>query len=124
MIDSFKQADIDPREIILMFKELYESSPKLQTKENLVRPPTHFIPKIVESALQNSNQGGANNQMNKIREAKKYFMSLLDVLNAKFAGEVKKEAEKQVTFMYSKFSPLEACIPKTKVYLKEMLGIV
>ena len=31
-----------------MFKELYESSPRLQTKDHIVRPPNVFIPKIVE----------------------------------------------------------------------------
>jgi hypothetical protein len=54
-VESFKQSDIDPREIILMFKELYESSPRLQTKDHIVRPPTVFIPKIVESGLSNIN---------------------------------------------------------------------
>jgi hypothetical protein len=39
----------------LMFKELYESSPRLQTKDHIVRPPTVFIPKIVESGLSNIN---------------------------------------------------------------------
>lgn len=51
-------------------------------------------------------------------------MSLLDVLNAKYAGELKKNLEMQVTFMYSKFSPLENCISKNKVSLKDMLSLV
>jgi|LauGreDrversion4_2_1035121.scaffolds.fasta_scaffold67438_3 hypothetical protein len=51
-------------------------------------------------------------------------MTLLDMLNAKFTAELKKDAEKQITFMYSKFSQLEACIPRTKVYLKDILSIV
>ncbi len=52
------------------------------------------MPKIVESALQNMNAGGAKLQADKIRDAKKYFLSLLDVLNAKFAGEIKKDLDK------------------------------
>ena len=51
-------------------------------------------------------------------------MQLLDVLNAKYAGEIQKDQSKQVTFMYSKFSPVEACLQKTKVNLKDMLSLV
>ena len=51
-------------------------------------------------------------------------MQLLDVLNAKYAGEIQKDPSKQVTFMYSKFSPVEACLQKTKVNLKDMLSLV
>jgi len=46
----------------MMFKELYESCPRLQSKEHVVRQPNFFIPKIVENALQNINSGGAMNQ--------------------------------------------------------------
>jgi len=51
-------------------------------------------------------------------------MALLDMLNAKLTAESKKEQDKLMTFMYSKFSPLEACISKTKVPLKDILTIV
>ncbi len=33
------------------------------------------------------------NQNSKINEAKKYFMTLLDMLNAKFTAELKKDSE-------------------------------
>ena len=51
-------------------------------------------------------------------------MSLLDVLNAKFAGELKKDLEKSMIFIYSKFSPVESCLRKEKVLLKDMLSLV
>ena len=51
-------------------------------------------------------------------------MQLLDVLNAKYAGDIQKDQAKQVTFMYSKFSPVEACLQKTKVNLRDMLSLV
>lgn len=43
-------------------------------------------------------------------------MLLLEVLNAKFAGELKKlgdvsaGADKEIKFLYSKFSPVADCI--------------
>jgi hypothetical protein len=51
-------------------------------------------------------------------------MALLDILNAKYSGEVQKDPTKQVFYYYSKFSPVEASIPKNKVYLKDMLTLV
>jgi hypothetical protein len=62
--------------------------------------------------------------MDKINEAKRYFMALLDMLNAKFTAELKKEPERQVQFMSSMFSPIEACISRTKVALKDILSVV
>ena len=62
--------------------------------------------------------------MDKIAEAKKYFMTLLDMLNAKFTAEMKKDSEKQITFMYSKFSQIEGCISRSKVLLKDILAIL
>ena len=106
-----------------MFKELYETSTKL-SPEFLARKPSYFLPKIVEQALSNQNQGGVKQQADKIIQAKRAFMSLLDALNAKFAGELKKDQEKMVTFLYSKFSPVESCLKKEKVLLKDMLGLV
>ena len=69
VIANFKQTDIDPREIVLLFKEHFETSTKLLALENLARRPTVFIQKIVEQALMNMNQGGATQQKDKIREA-------------------------------------------------------
>ena len=60
----------------------------------------------------------------KVQEAKKYFLNLLDMLNARFSAELKKEPEKQVQFMYSKFSPIDSCISQNKVALKDIHLIV
>ena len=49
-------------------------------------------------------------------------MSLLDILNAKYTGE--KDYSKQVVYYYSKFSPVEASIPKIKVTYKDMLTLI
>ena len=111
------------REIILLFKELYETSSRLGT-DVIQRKPTYFIPKIVEQALTNMNQSGASAQAKKISEAKRSFTSLLEVLNAKYISEYKKDSEKRVSFFYSDFSPVDGCIKKEKVPLKDMLSLV
>jgi hypothetical protein len=51
-------------------------------------------------------------------------MQLLEILNKRFAGEFKGAVDKTVGFIYSKFSPVETCIRKDKVLLKDMLTIV
>lgn len=51
-------------------------------------------------------------------------MQLLEVLNSKYAAEIQKDPTKQVTFLYSKFSYVEACLQKTKVSLRDMLFLV
>jgi hypothetical protein len=43
VIANFKQTDIDPREIVLLFKEHYETSSRLLSMEHLARKPTYFI---------------------------------------------------------------------------------
>lgn len=43
VIANFKQTDIDPREIVLLFKEHYETSTRLLSMEHLARKPTYFI---------------------------------------------------------------------------------
>ena len=44
------------------------------------------------------------NVLEKLNLAKKAITVILEVLNAKFAGELKKDLEKEVKFLYSKFS--------------------
>lgn len=44
------------------------------------------------------------NLVEKLVQAKKAVTVILEVLNAKFAGELKKDQEKEVKFLYSKFS--------------------
>jgi hypothetical protein len=70
VINNFKQTDIDPREIVLLFKELQETCPKL-AREQLMRAPSVFIPKIVETALANQNLSGAKYIADKIKEGKR-----------------------------------------------------
>ena len=51
-------------------------------------------------------------------------MLLLEVLNAKYADDIKNDQAKQVTFIYSRFSPIEACLLKSKVNLRDILSLV
>ena len=51
-------------------------------------------------------------------------MLLFEVLNAKYAGELKKDLEKEIHFCYSKFSPFADCIRDDKILLRDMLNLV
>lgn len=45
-------------------------------------------------------------------------------MNQKFANDLKKDSEKQMTFVYSKFSPVDNCLKKEKVLLRDMVSLV
>jgi hypothetical protein len=52
-------------------------------------------------------------------------LTIFEVLNARYAGELKKDNDKDIKFLYSKFSPLADCIKqKEKIFLKDILSIV
>lgn len=62
--------------------------------------------------------------IDKTNQAKAAFMTLLEIMNTKFAAEVKRDSEKQVSFIYSKFSPVADCLRKDKVLLRDILSLV
>ena len=72
----------------------------------------------------NMNNNNPRIAQDKILQAKKSAASILEILNSKYAGEVKKDAERTVQFVYSKFSPVESCLKKDKVLMKDMLILV
>jgi len=39
-----------------------------------------------------------------MKKAKLAIINMFEVLNAKFAGELKKDVDKEIKFLYSKFS--------------------
>jgi hypothetical protein len=57
-------------------------------------------------------------------QAKRSFSQLLEILNSKYAGEVKKDSERTIQFVYSKYSPVEACLKKDRVLMRDMLSLV
>lgn len=69
VVANFKQTDIDPREIVLLFKDYYETSTKILAAENLARKPAVFVHKIIEQTLMSLNQGGVTQIRDKTREA-------------------------------------------------------
>jgi len=46
VVDWFKLADIDPRELILLFKDLYDSSPTIR-KYHVKSQPKHFLKQLL-----------------------------------------------------------------------------
>ena len=69
VVTNFKQTEIDPREIVLLFKEYYETSTKILATENLARKPGVFIHKIIEQTLMSMGQTSPAVQKEKLREA-------------------------------------------------------
>jgi hypothetical protein len=42
--------------------------------------------------------------LEKLKDAKKALIVILEVFNAKYVGELKKDNDKEIKFIYSKFS--------------------
>lgn len=105
VVDWFKLADIDPRELILLFKDLYDSSPTIR-KYHVKQQPRHFLKQLLQNIKMNSMGADSNfDEIDKHREAKEAFRGLLEILNAKYAAELRKDPNKDAEFLYSKFSP-------------------
>ena len=63
--------------------------------------------------------------MDMLVKSKKAIAQILEICNLKYAGEVKKDPEREIKFLYSKFSPVADCIErKQKTLLKDVITLV
>ena len=74
------------------------------------------------------NSMGADSNFDEIdkhREAKDAIKGLLEILNAKYAAELRKDPNKDAEFLYSKFSPFQMCIrTEERFKLRDILALV
>lgn len=95
----FQLTAVDPRELILLNKEYYDTSAKL--KNNCLSVPDISLKQIATNyaALKNSS---IDNK--KIKEAQEAIRALLEIFNSKYVAELRKDPNKEVEFMVSNFS--------------------
>jgi len=61
----------------------------------------------------------------KLKQGKKAVIVIFEGLNARYTGEFKKDSEKEVKFLYSKFSPLADGInQEEKVQIRDILSLI
>lgn len=108
VVGYFKMTDVDPRELILLFKELYQTCPMIKSMVNNV--PEHFLINHLQN--QQIKNGSSFKIDDKHREAKEHIRSLLEILNAKYAGELRKDPHKEAEFLVSDYSTLSTTIKR------------
>jgi hypothetical protein len=61
----------------------------------------------------------------KNREAKEAIRNLLEILNAKYVSELRKDPHKEAEFLHSDYSPLDKTLKRDmKIKLREILQLV
>jgi hypothetical protein len=104
MVDDFKSTELDPRELVLLYKNL------MVYDNNILKK--HFDKFEVKFDLTTiiNQYKMENDKMNldtdaKIRDSKKIVCQILESKNQQFIAELKKNPNKTKKFQYSKFSP-------------------
>lgn len=120
VVNLFQNTDIDPRELILLFKDLYETSNSLKKMVQGVQ--TTFLRSYLQQYFMN-NQGTPEIEK-RHKEAKDAIRGLLEVLNAKYVAELRKDPNKEAEFTKSAFSDIAPKIREDKYKLKDILGLV
>jgi hypothetical protein len=102
-VDGFKRmfqlTAVDPRELILLNKEYYDTSAKL--KNNCLSVPDISLKQIATNYAGRQNTSIDNK---KIKEAQEAIRALLEIFNSKYVAELRKDPNKEVEFMVSNFS--------------------
>ncbi len=119
-VNEFLKTDIDPRELILLFKDLYDTSNNL--KKMVVGVPTTFLRNYLQNFYLNNTSTPEIEKKHK--EAKDAIRGLLEKLNAKYVSELRKDPNKEAEFMVSTFSDISAKIRGDRYKLKDILSLV
>lgn len=116
----FKLTEVDPRELILLNKDLYDTSAKL--KLICLSVPDLDVRKLVTSVQ--GNFGTTPDISKKTKEIQDAIRVVLEQCNSKYVDELRKDPNKEVEFMVSEFSPVASKIRRDKVKLREIVGHV
>mmetsp|Transcript_16316 Transcript_16316/g.27575 ORF Transcript_16316/g.27575 Transcript_16316/m.27575 type:complete len:442 (-) Transcript_16316:888-2213(-) len=125
MLKEFKSTDVDPRELILMFKNLLVSKPETLQK-HFTRTQFNFdVSKIIEDFKLNNNRNEIRTEP-KVGECKRVVAQILEHKNQKFISEIKLKPQETMKFLYSKYSPFSSFIKVERkgVLLREVLCFV
>lgn len=127
MQNDFKRTDLDPRELILMYKYLLVYNQE-NLKKHFTRTEFTFdIGTIIDRFKMENDKMGISTEK-KIHESKSAIIPILEHKNNMFTSELAKNQNKLKKFQYSKFSPFSSLIKKEKTEagtnLKEVTAFV
>lgn len=123
IIQYFKNTDIDPRELILLFAQLSKTSSTL-VQQHLKSLPTNYLYDYYKKT--HAQTDVTFDLTKKHAEAKESVKQLLDYLNAKYLSELRRDDTKMAEFMYSNFShPYQQYIKTNEQQpLKDIVSLV
>lgn len=123
-IERFKQmfqlTEVDPRELILLNKELYDTSAKL--KNVCLSVPDYSLRQIVTSVAQKGLLKEPLDIGRTSRQAQDAIRSLLEIFNSKYVAELRKDPNKEIEFMVSNFSSVASKIRRDKQKLRDIVA--
>jgi len=111
---------VDPRELILLFKDLYETSTAL--KKQVQGVPTVYLRNYLQHFYMNNSNSPDIEK--KHREAKRAIRELLLIINTKYVNELRKDPNKEAEFMVSQFSDIHQKITTERKKLRDILQLV
>lgn len=114
----FQLTEVDPRELILLNKELYDTSAKL--KNVCLSVPDLTIKQIVSSIA--SRSGATPDIAKRTKEGQDAIRSLLEIFNSKYVAELRKDPNKEIEFMVSTYSNVAQKIRQEKQKLRDIVG--
>ena len=108
-LNDFKSTDLDPRELILLYKSLLASNPDVLKRHFTTAEFGYDLKKIIDQYKLENNRPNVNTEQ-EILKSKKVVAAILEHKNQKFTSELNKNANKTIKFQYSKFSPFSHLI--------------
>ena len=119
---------MDPRELILMFKDLNEGSFALQQHIKGLAPDTF---KQVYNKIKMRSQDPAikeRREEDALYEAKHHFLGLFEEINKQYVAQLRTNDKLEAEFQYSEFSLVRSYVREEqqhkKFLLKEVLEVV
>jgi hypothetical protein len=98
---------LDPREIVLLFKDLHEGSYSISG--HLKYGTAHksdLFKGIYDDIKMKSNDKIGKSYEQSLQEAKQKFLPLFESINSRYIAELRTNPDAEAVFTYSKFSPV------------------
>ena len=126
MLNDFKNTDLDPRELILLYKNMLVYNIDALRK-HFTRTEFNFDLETIINQYKMEQDVKDLNIEKKIIESKKVVAQILEHKNQKFTSDLRKNPNKKVKFQYSKFSPFSSLIKQEKsgeVLVKDVVAFI
>ena len=103
MLNEFKRTDVDPRELVAMFKNLLLQNVDGLQKHFKSTDFKHDLKAIIEAYKFEKGKNDIDTEK-KVKECKKIVAQILEHKDQRFIFELNKNPQAKIKFLYSKYS--------------------